>query len=326
MGSGESLYEVEGLTKVFSTGFFRTTRIYALNNIAFDVREGEVLSIVGESGSGKSTLLKILLKVEKPTSGTVLYRGAPLEDWDNRRYWKEVQAILQDPYSSFNPFYRVSRPLYMAAKTYMPEASEADRLKAIREALDFVGLDPNEVLYKYPHQLSGGQLQRLMIARALVIRPRVLLADEPVSMIDASLRANILNLLFKLKTEQGMSVLFVTHDLSLASYIADRILVLYKGEIMEYGDVEAVYSRPSHPYSQLLMKSIPLVTKKWTGRVTTTTIEFKTGYIRGCVFADRCPIARDICKGMKPALKEVEPGHSVSCHYAAESAKSWKGA
>jgi peptide/nickel transport system ATP-binding protein len=320
--NGEELYEVKGLTKVFSTGFFRTTRIYALNNISFDLKEGEVLSIVGESGSGKSTLLKILMKVERPTSGTILYRGRPLERWDNREYWREVQAVLQDPYSSFNPFYRVERPLYMAAKTYMPSASEAERTKAIRESLEFVGLDPDETLGKYPHQLSGGQLQRIMIARALLIKPRVLLADEIVSMIDASLRANVLNLLYKLKTEAGVSVLFVTHDLGLASYIADRILVLYKGEIMEYGDVDSVYSRPAHPYTQLLMKSIPRITSRWRDRITTTTIEFKTGYIKGCVFADRCPFARDYCRSNKPTLKEVEPGHWASCHYALEALKS----
>ena len=325
MSSGEVLYEVRGLTKVFSAGFFRTTKIYALNNVSFDVNRGEVLSIVGESGSGKSTLLKILLKVLPPTSGAIRFMGRDLREWDPKPYWKRVQAVLQDPYASFNPFYKVDRTLELAAKHYRPDVPEAERPKLIREALEFVGLRPEEVLGKYPHQFSGGQLQRIMIARALIVEPDVLLADEPVSMIDASLRANILNLLYKLKRDRGLTVLFVTHDLSLASYIADRILVLYKGEVVEYGDVDRVYSRPSHPYTQLLMRSIPLISRKWTGKITTVTIEYKTGYIPGCVFADRCPLARDVCRSQKPALRPIEQDHLVACHYAAEAAKSWGG-
>ena len=325
MSEGEPVYNVRNLTKVFSAGFFRTSKIYALNNVSFDVNKGEVLSIVGESGSGKSTLLKVLLKVLPPTGGTIKFMGVDLDKWDLKEYWKRVQAVLQDPYASFNPFYKVDRVLELAAKRYRHDVPEAERPKLIRESLEFVGLRPDDVLGKYPHQLSGGQLQRIMIARALIIEPEVLLADEIVSMIDASLRANVLNLLYKLKKDRGLTVLFVTHDLSLASYIADKILVLYKGEIVEYGNVDSVYSKPMHPYTQLLMKSIPLISRKWSERITTVTIEYKMGYIKGCVFADRCPMARDVCRSQKPRLVEAEPGHWVACHFYQEAAGSWKG-
>ncbi len=313
MSSGELVYEVRGLTKVFTSGFLRTVKILALDGVHFDVREGEILSIVGESGSGKTTLLRILLKALEPTSGEIKYRGRPLKDWRPREYWREVQAVLQDPYSSFNPFYRVDRIMHKTLQKYRPELSEADRTKLIEETLSFVGLSPRDVIGKYPHQFSGGQLQRISIARALLIQPKVLLADEPVSMIDASLRVSVLNLLHEIREKMGLTVLFITHDMGLASYIGDKILVLYKGLMVEYGPVDAVFGKPLHPYTQLLLSSVPKVKERWSARITSVTIEFSLAG-RGCPFADRCPYATETCRNVKPKLIEAEKEHLVACH------------
>ncbi|AEA12783.1 ABC-type dipeptide/oligopeptide transport system, ATPase component [Thermoproteus uzoniensis 768-20] len=313
MSSGERIYEVRDLTKVFVTGFLRTVNILALDGVSFDVNEGEILSIVGESGSGKTTLLRILLKALEPTSGEIKYRGRPLKEWRTRDYWREVQAVLQDPYSSFNPFYRVDRILHKTLQKYRPELSEADRTKLIEETLTFVGLTPRDVVGKYPHQFSGGQLQRISIARALLIQPKVLLADEPVSMIDASLRVSVLNLLHEIREKMGLTVLFITHDMGLASYIGDKILVLYKGLMVEYGPVDAVFGKPLHPYTQLLLSSVPKVKERWGSRITSVTIEFSLAG-RGCPFADRCPYATETCRSVKPKVVEAEKQHLVACH------------
>ncbi|MGC9119134.1 MAG: ABC transporter ATP-binding protein [Thermoproteus sp.] len=313
MSSGERIYEVRDLTKVFATGFLRTVNILALDGVSFDVNEGEILSIVGESGSGKTTLLRILLKALEPTSGEIKYRGRPLREWRTRDYWREVQAVLQDPYSSFNPFYRVDRILHKTLQKYRPELSEADRTKLIEETLTFVGLTPRDVMGKYPHQFSGGQLQRISIARALLIQPKVLLADEPVSMIDASLRVSVLNLLHEIREKMGLTVLFITHDMGLASYIGDKILVLYKGLMVEYGPVDAVFGKPLHPYTQLLLSSVPKVKERWGSRITSVTIEFSLAG-RGCPFADRCPYATETCRNVKPRIVEAEKQHLVACH------------
>ncbi|MGC8582694.1 MAG: ABC transporter ATP-binding protein [Thermoproteus sp.] len=313
MSSGERIYEVRDLTKVFATGFLRTVNILALDGVSFDVNEGEILSIVGESGSGKTTLLRILLKALEPTSGEIKYRGRPLREWRTRDYWREVQAVLQDPYSSFNPFYRVDRILHKTLQKYRPELSEADRTKLIEETLTFVGLTPRDVMGKYPHQFSGGQLQRISIARALLIQPKVLLADEPVSMIDASLRVSVLNLLHEIREKMGLTVLFITHDMGLASYIGDKILVLYKGLMVEYGPVDAVFGKPLHPYTQLLLSSVPKVKERWGSKITSVTIEFSLAG-RGCPFADRCPYATETCRNVKPRIVEAEKQHLVACH------------
>ncbi|MGC8973718.1 MAG: ABC transporter ATP-binding protein [Thermoproteus sp.] len=313
MSSGERIYEVRDLTKVFATGFLRTVNILALDGVSFDVNEGEILSIVGESGSGKTTLLRILLKALEPTSGEIKYRGRPLREWRTRDYWREVQAVLQDPYSSFNPFYRVDRILHKTLQKYRPELSEADRTKLIEETLTFVGLTPRDVMGKYPHQFSGGQLQRISIARALLIQPKVLLADEPVSMIDASLRVSVLNLLHEIREKMGLTVLFITHDMGLASYIGDKILVLYKGLMVEYGPVDAVFGKPLHPYTQLLLSSVPRIKERWGSKITSVTIEFSLAG-RGCPFADRCPYATETCRNVKPRIVEAEKQHLVACH------------
>lgn len=307
------IYRVEGLTKVFSSGFLRTVKIRALDDVSFEVEEGEVLSIVGESGSGKSTLLRILLKAIPPTSGEVEYRGRPLRSWKPLEYWREVQAVLQDPYSSFNPFYPIDRILYKTLDKYRPELSEAEKAKAVSEALEAVGLSARDVVGKYPHQFSGGQLQRISIARALLVNPKVLLADEVVSMIDASLRVSVLNTLHDIREKMGMTMLFVTHDMGLASYIGDRVLVLYKGHAVEYGPAEAVFSKPLHPYTQMLLASVPRVRERWRERITNVTIEFSLAG-SGCPFADRCPYATEVCRTTRPRRVEAEKNHYVACH------------
>ncbi|MEZ0248645.1 MAG: ABC transporter ATP-binding protein [Thermoproteus sp.] len=307
------LYEVEGLTKIFTSGFFRTTKIYALSDVNFNVNEGEVLSIVGESGSGKSTLLKVMMRILEPTAGRVIYRGKDLRAWKPLDYWKEVQAVLQDPYSSFNPFYRVERTLNKTLERLKPELPESEKRKVIEETLRFVGLNPRDVLGRYPHQFSGGQLQRISIARALLIQPRVLLADEPVSMIDASLRVSVLNLLHEIREKMGMTIFFITHDMGLASYIGDKIAVLYKGMMVEYGSVSDVFNKPLHPYTQMLLSSVPKLRERWSTRITSITIEFSQTH-KGCPFADRCPYATETCRNVRPKVIEAEKGHMVACH------------
>lgn len=315
----ELVYEVKNLTKVFEAGFFRTSKIVALNDVTFNVNKGDILSIVGESGSGKSTLAKILLKLEKPTSGKILYKGVDLSEVDNRRYWREVQAVFQDPYASFNPVHRIDRTLKAPLKNYFNHLSERDIYSRIKEVLEFVGLKPEETLGKYPHQFSGGQLQRIMIARALLVDPEVLIADEPVSMIDASLRIEILNLLHDINVKRGITILFITHDLSLASYISNKILVLYRGEIMEFGDSEEVVENPLHPYTQLLMSSIPQVDRRFDRKLEIEFEKIEEVNLVGCVFQPRCPYARSICINTKPKIISVKPNHSVRCHLYGES-------
>ncbi|GAB6946767.1 ABC transporter ATP-binding protein [Vulcanisaeta sp. JCM 16161] len=314
----ELIYEVKDLTKIFETGFFRTSKIVALNDVTFNVNKGDVLSIVGESGSGKSTLAKILLKLEKPTSGKILYKGIDLSEIDNRRYWREVQAVFQDPYASFNPVHKVDHVLKAPLKNYFNHLSERDIYNRIKETLEFVGLRASETLGKYPHQFSGGQLQRIMIARALLVDPEVLIADEPVSMIDASLRIEILNLLHDINAKRGITILFITHDLSLASYISNKILVLYRGEIMEYGDSEEIIENPLHPYTQLLMSSIPQIDRKFNRKLEIELEKIEEINLVGCVFQPRCPYARDICINTKPKITSVKPNHLVRCHLYGE--------
>jgi peptide/nickel transport system ATP-binding protein len=219
-----------------------------------------ITAIVGESGSGKTTLTRLLLGLLHPTSGTVLYQGQNLHQMGGPAfadYRREVQAIFQDPYSVYNPFYKVDRSLLLPLRRFGLVASRDEAYARIHQCLEAVGLRPGDTLGRYPHQLSGGQRQRIMIARALSLRPRVIVADEPVSMVDASLRATILESLYRLKTEQQVSLLYVTHDLTTAYQIADRIVVMFNGEIVEEGDPENVIHAPQHAYTRALVAAVP---------------------------------------------------------------------
>jgi peptide/nickel transport system ATP-binding protein len=254
--------ELRGARVEFGGGLFGGPRKAALVGVdlALPAEEPRIIAVVGESGSGKTTLTRLLLGLLRPTAGSALWRGRELsslggEDW--RAYRREVQAVFQDPFGSFNPVYRVDRMLVLPALTFGLARDEQEARALAAAALAAVGLRPADTLGRFPHQLSGGQRQRLMVARAVMLRPRVLVADEPVSMVDASLRAAILESLWQLTREAGLSLVYITHDLATAYAIADEILVMRHGEVVERGDAVAVIRRPSHPYTRELIAALP---------------------------------------------------------------------
>jgi peptide/nickel transport system ATP-binding protein len=248
------LLEARDLRKVFGHG---SGAVEAVRPASFSVEQGEVVAVVGESGSGKTTLARMLLGLLEPTSGEILTRGQSLRGLNRKAYWRRVQGVFQDPFASFNQFFRVGRVLNQALDLLDEPLSSSERKARQQQALQNVGLDPNEVPDKWPHQFSGGQRQRLMLARALMVQPELLIADEPTSMLDASLRATILNLLLDLRARHGMAVIFITHDLGQATYLSDRILVMYRGEIVEQGPADQVLWAPRHEYTRRLLADVP---------------------------------------------------------------------
>jgi peptide/nickel transport system ATP-binding protein len=263
MNANEVLLQCKDLTKIYASGLIRTKSVVGAKNVTFDIKRGEIVSLVGESGSGKTTVAKMILRLIEPTSGDVFFNGMNTLSYDKQDYYRRVQAIFQDPYSAFNPFYKIDRVLDKAFGLRNDHASSNERKEITESTLKSIGLNPDEVLGRYPHQLSGGQMQRILVARSLVIGSELLIADEPTSMIDASTRAGILNLLLDLKREKGLSVLFITHDIGQAQYLSDRIVVMKKGEIVEQGPVDEVFVNPKHPYTKELLASVPRLYEKW---------------------------------------------------------------
>lgn len=254
------LLETQELTRTFGSG---DHAVRAVDAVSFSVQPGEIVSVVGESGSGKTTLGRLLLRLLEPTSGQIMFQGQDVTRLHSprelKKYWRGVQAVFQDPYSAFNQFYTNRHVLSNALNVLDGHMSEKEKLPRIRTSLTEVGLDPDDVLDKWPHQLSGGQVQRVMIARALVVGPQLLIADEPTSMLDASLRVTVLNLLMDLRKQHNMTILFITHDLGQAYYISDRIVVMYHGQLVEQGPVEQVIEHPQHEYTKRLMADVPLL-------------------------------------------------------------------
>ena len=292
--------------------------VKAVDNVNLEIYEGEVLSLVGESGSGKSTLGRLILRLIDPTDGRIYFRGRDItniEGEELRRIRREMQIIYQDPYSSLNPRFRigdiVGEPLEIHG---LAEGSEARRL--VIEMLEKVGLTPGERFYNlYPRDLSGGQRQRVAIARTMIMNPSFIVADEPVSMIDLSLRASILDLMMNLREEYNLTILFITHDLSTAYYISDRIAIMYLGRIVEVGNRDQIYGNPLHPYTQALLKAIP---KPMPGHRESLPLKGEIPNAidipSGCRFHPRCPYIMDRCRVEDPQLIEVEEGHLVACH------------
>ncbi|MFN6992399.1 MAG: ABC transporter ATP-binding protein [Fervidobacterium sp.] len=258
---------VNNLSKTFSLGFLSKRHVDAVKGISFEVKPGEIVSLVGESGSGKSTTAKMLLRLVPPTSGEIIFEGRNI--WVDIKkkeeivtFRRELHAVFQDPFASYNSFYPVERPLWQAINLLPKKLSKNEALERIKEALFKVGLDPKDILGKYPHQVSGGQKQRIMIARCWLLRPKFIIADEPTSMIDASSRGSIIKLLQNLREEQGTSIMFITHDLGLAYYVSDRIFVMKDGELVEQGEPDDVVLKPKHEYTKTLVGSIPKLYKK----------------------------------------------------------------
>jgi peptide/nickel transport system ATP-binding protein len=314
-----SVLEVRDLSKSFAIGggLLRRQHVHAVEDVSFSLRPGTITALVGESGSGKSTVARLIARLYDPTSGAVLFGDEDVAQVRRRKdvlsYRSQVQLIFQDPFGSLNPVktvrHHIARPLRI--HHIVPSSQIDDR---VHELLETVGLVPaQEVADKYPHELSGGQRQRVAIARALAVEPKVILADEPTSMLDVSIRIGILNLMLKLKEEHGLAFLYVTHDLASARYIADDILVMYAGQIVERGPVEQVLADPLHPYTRLLLAAVHgehIEDRRGSASAAVDPVE-------GCRFVTRCPLAVPVCSVMTPQLVEARPGQAARCHVTA---------
>ena len=319
--SAENLLEFNDVTMAFGGNRRNPDGVVALEGLDLVIRADEprIIAIAGESGSGKTTLARLGLGMIEPTGGQIIYKGRELTamSQDQRRdYRREVQAIFQDPFAVFNPFYTIDRLLLTPIRTFKLTRSRSTARQMMADALEKVGLRPGEVLGRYPHQLSGGQRQRIVVARSLLLQPKLIVADEPVSMIDASLRANILTKLKELRDEFGISLLYITHDLATAHQISDQIFILYRGRVVEVGEAASVIQRPQHPYTQLLVSSIPRPDpdNRWQGTVEIPLVELSPGGDRaGCLFRHRCPHAMTECDTTPPYYPGAS-GQSVACY------------
>ena len=317
--------EVRGLTKHFpaGNGLIDRSRVHAVDDVSFALRPGTITALVGQSGSGKSTVARMLVRLYDPTSGTVYFRGHDVTGDRRRRdvlrYRSEVQMIFQDPFGSLNPVktirHHLARPLTIHKRVPRERIDER-----IHELLVTVGLEPPErYTEKYPHELSGGQRQRVAIARALAAEPTVLIADEPTSMLDVSIRVGILNLMLDLKERERLAFLYVTHDLASARYVADTVLVMYAGQIVEQGPSERVLQSPLHPYTRLLLASVPdpAVPVRERIEVGKGGASAAVDPPAGCRFVERCPLRVGVCSELTPDLITAQPAHSARCHVTA---------
>jgi len=257
--------KLDRVSKVYKVGAFGGKELLAVRDVSFDVQPGEVISLIGESGSGKSTIGKMILRLSSVTRGTITWDGvdiAGLKRGSLKTYYRTTQGVFQDPFSSYNPIFKADRVFNLIRQSFFPGVPRAEWQSKVAASLEAVSLDPVQVLNKFPHQLSGGQLQRLLIARALLLDIKFLVADEIISMLDASTRIDVLNLLGELK-ERGLGIVFITHDLSLGNYISDRTIILRRGAIVEMGATEKVFGNPQHPYTKMLLASVPQLHSKW---------------------------------------------------------------
>jgi peptide/nickel transport system ATP-binding protein len=319
--ANEYLLSIEGMTRVFTIRHgLSTTNFKAVDNVslALQAAHPEILAVAGESGSGKTTLAHMILGLVEPTSGRLLFKGRDVTHLAARErhgwFMKQVQPVFQDPFSAFSPLKKVESYLYETAHNYhISTRQNADQ--HVDNALVTVGLSLREIKGRFPNELSGGQMQRVAIARALITNPSLLVADEPVSMLDASLRMSIVNSLRELKEKHGVSVLYITHDLATAYYAADRIAIMLRGWVVELGTVQQVLGSPLHPYTQILKSSIPDPDpdKKWSEKIILARAETEEFLRAGCKFATRCPSAMEVCKSVVPKDAMLE-GRMVKCH------------
>ena len=331
--SSVPLLEIKNATKIFGQSglFSKGPQTVALQdfNLTLTERPATVTTIAGESGSGKTTLANLVLGFISLTSGQILYKGrdiAELTRAEMLEYRRGVQAVFQDPYEVYNPFYRVRHIFDMVINTFKLASNKKEAREVIEDALKVVGLRGEEVLEKYPHQLSGGQRQRMMVARAYLLKPSLIVADEPVSMVDASLRAMILDIMLRLRDDFGISFLYITHDLSTAYQIGDDIYILYQGSVAESGDTAKVIENPKHPYVQLLIDSIPEPdpNERWDTNISLPSEEvMRASATSGCRFYPRCPDRMDRCLTKQPPLYTIGGAdHQASCYLYDEATVS----
>ena len=322
-----ALLEAQNISKHYRHGVVSRSSTVALEPMSLTIADEEpsITVVAGESGSGKTTLANLLLGITPPTSGRMLYRGKDPDQMtpaEHMTFRKEVQPIFQDPFESYNPFHKVDRVLRMPLRKFKVATTESETRKLIAQALDLVGLRPEETLGRYPHQLSGGQRQRIMVARALVLQPRIIIADEPVSMVDASLRAAILESLLRLNRELGISIVYITHDLTTAYQVGDSAIILYRGAITELGNVDLVIKDPQHPYTKLLVDSIPLADPKqrWGKDTLIAPVDDEDDVVKvGCKFVKRCPFAMSVCHEQTPPIFLTDDRRGVACFLYQES-------
>ena len=320
----QPILQTVGLTRHFRVGSLLSRRyLHAVDDVNLTIGGGQVVALVGESGSGKSTIARLLALIYRPTAGEIFFKGQRLSERRSRRdvleYHGRVPMVFQDPYSSLNPVYPASHALMRALKLHQPELSQPARRRAAEEILASVGLTPPATfLTKYPHELSGGQRQRIGFAVALACSPELILADEPVSMLDVSVRIGILNLMAELRRLKSVSILYITHDIASARYVADQLLVMYAGHVVESGPAEDVLAHPKHPYTQLLLSAVPDPRAPLTSMPAADVGEpprvVDPG--EGCRFRWRCPYAIDVCATDTPRLRELRPRHTAACHVA----------
>ncbi len=322
------LLRAEHLTRHFKIGGALSRRtLHAVDDVSFAIGEREIVALAGESGSGKSTIARLLARIYSPTSGEIYFEGRPVSRIrtrrDRLRYSGLVPMVFQDPFASINPVFRVQHGVMRSLKLHRRELSGAQRRDEAARVFDVVGLG-SDMLERFPHELSGGQRQRVGFAQALAMRPKLILADEPVSMLDVSIRIGLLNLMAELWDTMGVSILYITHDIASARYVADRLIVMYAGQIAEAGPIEDVLTSPRHPYTQLLLSAVPdprapLAVAAETDRGEPPKVIDPTP---GCRFRWRCPLAIDTCSQVTPVLAELLPGHDVACHVAQAQASA----
>lgn len=315
MNDAKTLLEVRNLKKYFAVpnGY-----LHAVDDVSFTIKEGETLGIVGESGCGKSTLGRVILRLHEPTDGKIIYNNMDITEFDKeemRKMRQHMQIVFQDPYASLNPRFTIAQIIEEPLKLHNIYKTEAERRKRVEELMDLVGL-AKRMYNMYPHEFDGGRRQRVVIARALSINPKFVVCDEPVSALDVSVQAQILNLLRILQKEKKLTYLFVSHDMSVIRHISDRILVMYLGQMMELADKKTLFSHPAHPYTKALMEAVPVPDPqvKDQCKVLAGEIPSPIHAPAGCPFCTRCPQAKEVCRREKPAQKEIEPGHFVACH------------
>jgi len=313
-----NLLELSNVSKVFRIGsVLSRVKLTAVDEVSFTIPADEpmILSVVGESGCGKSTICKMILRMERPTEGDIKLDGVSYNEMgrDNLKFFSTIQPIFQNPFEAFSTRKPVDSYLFNTALRLKIAKNRAEATERVDEALHSVGMSLAVVKGKYSSQFSGGELARVSIARALITRPKIIIADEPVAMIDASMKMNIVNLFKEIKDKYKVSFIYVTHDLSTAYYVSDYIATFYRGSMIEYGTSKEIMDDTAHPYTKLLMDSVPRVGDKWTQDIAMSDIEEKEFAITYCKFAPRCPYASDECKSAKPPMRDLGGGRKVMC-------------